>query len=214
MSLAEAHGGERPETGNDVDPGVGGEPEVAPKPAAGFTVLYDADCPVCRRARAWAEGQDQLVPLRFLPAGGAQARQRFPDLDHAGTLIDITTIGDDGAIRRGKSAWITVLWAVDRTRTLANDLAAGRKLRTFGTVVGGTEILRKAFRSDEATVCSADSCAVGPPSASGWPPPTDQRPDQETNQRTNQRTDEGWPPGAQTHTTDRRVRPANHDEQW
>lgn len=197
MSDAATHGQADAEPDHEPESG----PRVEPQPAAGFTVLYDANCPVCRRARAWAEGQAQLVPLRFLPAGGAQARRRFPDVDHAGTLVDITTIGDDGAIRRGKSAWITVLWAVARTRTLANDLAAGRKRRTFGTVVGGTELLRKVFGSDEATVCTTEACRTITPTSGEWLPPT---------------SGEWLPPGVQPGDTETegRVRRADRDELW
>lgn len=147
-------------------------------PARGYTVLYDPDCPVCRRARRWAEEQHQLVPLHFLPAGSAAARNRFPDLDHATTLTDITTIGHDGGVRRGKHAWIIVLWAIAGTRTLANDLAAGRKQRAFSTVVGATEMIRKAAQSGPATcgpakadtgATTATATATGAP----WLPPGD-----------------------------------------
>lgn len=56
-----------------------------PDPAAqsgggiqGFTVLFDANCPLCRAARRWLTSRAQLVPLEFVPAGSAEARRRFP----------------------------------------------------------------------------------------------------------------------------------------
>jgi len=55
-----------------------------------FTVLFDEGCPICRTARRWLAGRAQLVPLRFVPAGSAEARERFPGLDHAATLRDPT----------------------------------------------------------------------------------------------------------------------------
>jgi len=127
---------------------------------------------VCRRARNWAESKDQLVPLRFLKAGGHLARETFPDLDHAGTLVDITTIGDDGSIRRGDAAWITVLWSIASTRTLANDIAQGRKQRSFTAVVGVTERLRQACRSDRQADCGNDTCQIAPTRpVDRWAPP-------------------------------------------
>ncbi|XVV06232.1 DCC1-like thiol-disulfide oxidoreductase family protein [Actinosynnema sp. CA-248983] len=61
-----------------------------------LTVLYDADCPFCRRAKGWLARQEQLVRLEFVPAGSEPARRRFPDLDHAHTRRMITVIGDRG----------------------------------------------------------------------------------------------------------------------
>ena len=71
-----------------------------------FTVLFDEGCPVCRTARRWLAGRAQLVPLAFVPAGSAEARARYPDLDHAATLRDLTVIADDGAFYMGDSAWL------------------------------------------------------------------------------------------------------------
>ncbi|MEK8107718.1 DCC1-like thiol-disulfide oxidoreductase family protein [Micromonospora sp. M12] len=64
---------------------------IPPHPTAvgsGFTVLFDAACPLCRAARRWLSSRAQLVPLEFVPAGSAEARRRFPGLDHDATLRD------------------------------------------------------------------------------------------------------------------------------
>jgi predicted DCC family thiol-disulfide oxidoreductase YuxK len=80
------------------------------------TVLYDARCNLCRTARAWLERQPQLVPLEFVAAASAQAQQRFPFLDPAMTLEDLTVVGDGGEIWVGAKAWVVCLWALDGKR--------------------------------------------------------------------------------------------------
>ena len=84
-----------------------------------LTILYDADCALCRRARAWLERQSQYVPLVFVPAGRDEARRRFPGLDHEATLNDLTVIADTGDIYRGPKAWILCLWALRDYRSTA-----------------------------------------------------------------------------------------------
>ncbi|MFG2295055.1 thiol-disulfide oxidoreductase DCC family protein [Streptomyces sp. NPDC048603] len=97
-------------------------------PVHRLTVLYDAQCPLCVHIRHWLLGQRQLVPIRLVPAGSAEARRRYPDLDHASTLREITVIGDSGQIWTGTDAFIVCLWALTEHRPKANWLAtpAGR----------------------------------------------------------------------------------------
>ncbi|MFF9348176.1 thiol-disulfide oxidoreductase DCC family protein [Streptomyces sp. NPDC014734] len=107
-----------------MTPGPGG-----PYPPVGhLTVLYDARCPLCLHLRRWLERQRRLVPLAFVPAASAEARHRFPGLDHAGTLDEITVVGDRGQVYRGTSAWIVCLWALAEYRPTSHWLStpAGR----------------------------------------------------------------------------------------
>ena len=55
-----------------------------------LTVLYDERCPMCRRFQQWLANQPLLVPTDFVAAGSALARDRYPALDHARTLEEIT----------------------------------------------------------------------------------------------------------------------------
>lgn len=100
----------------DVDRGAGA-------PVRALFVLHDPGCPLCRSLVAWLRRQRTLVPLGFLPAGSAEARRAFPDLDHSGTLREITVIGDGGQVYVGAGAWITVLWALAGYRGLSYRLA-------------------------------------------------------------------------------------------
>ncbi|RSS78601.1 thiol-disulfide oxidoreductase DCC family protein [Streptomyces sp. WAC06614] len=98
------------------------------KPVRRLTVLYDARCALCVHIRHWLLGQRWLVPLSLVPAGSAEARGRFPHLDHAATLREITVVGDAGQVWTGADAFIVCLWALAEHRPKANWLAtpAGR----------------------------------------------------------------------------------------
>ncbi|MEM8882767.1 MAG: DUF393 domain-containing protein [Planctomycetota bacterium] len=77
-----------------------------------LTVLYDASCHLCCRARRWLENQEQYVPLRFVGAATDHAKREFPYLDPEDTLQELTVVGDDGSIYRGAKAWVMCLWAL------------------------------------------------------------------------------------------------------
>src|SRR5688500_10203329 len=84
-----------------------------------LTVLYDARCEPCVRVRAWLEHQPKSVPMVYIPAGSAEARKLFPTIDHERSLVDLTVIGDDGAVRCGPKAWLVCLGGVEGWREWA-----------------------------------------------------------------------------------------------
>ena len=63
------------------------------------------------------------MPLRFIPAASGAARRRFPLLDPAETLRDITVVDDAGRVYRGPKAWVMCLWATREHRARALSLA-------------------------------------------------------------------------------------------
>jgi predicted DCC family thiol-disulfide oxidoreductase YuxK len=79
-------------------------------------VLYDADCDLCCRVRAWLEAQPKYVDLAFAAAGSAEARGRFPLLDHQVTLKEFTVVSSGGLVYRGAKAWLMCLWALREYR--------------------------------------------------------------------------------------------------
>ncbi|MFI9390974.1 thiol-disulfide oxidoreductase DCC family protein [Streptomyces bauhiniae] len=97
---------------------------VTSAPVRGLTVLYDAECALCTHLRDWLLRQPQLVPLELVPAGSAEARTRFPGVDPAATLEEVTVIGDSGQVYRGAAAWVVVLWALREHRPLAHRLSS------------------------------------------------------------------------------------------
>lgn len=106
----------------DHTPATGAAP-AAPVPVRRLTVLYDPDCSLCAFVRGWLERQRQIVPLDLVPVGSEEARRRFPGLDHAATLREITVIGDSGQIYRDDAAWLVCLWALAEYRPMAHRLS-------------------------------------------------------------------------------------------
>ncbi|CAL9347531.1 hypothetical protein SUDANB106_00403 [Streptomyces sp. enrichment culture] len=100
-----------------------GDRDAVRVPVRRLTVLYDADCPLCRHIRDWLARQRQLVPLDPVPAGSPEARRRLPGLDHGRTLEEITVVGDGGQVYRGPAAWIVCLWALAEYRPTAHRLS-------------------------------------------------------------------------------------------
>ncbi len=103
-----------------------GAPRV---PVRRLTVLYDARCPLCSFVRDWLVRQRQLVPLDLVPVGSDEARRRFPLLDHAATLEEITVVGDGGQVYRGAGAWVVCLWALAKYRPLSHRLSTPSGMR-------------------------------------------------------------------------------------
>ncbi|WP_435246673.1 thiol-disulfide oxidoreductase DCC family protein [Streptomyces sp. NRRL F-5630] len=122
----------------------------------GLTVLYDAECSLCSHVRKWLGGRPQLVPLAFVPAGSAEAAARFPGLDQAATLAEITVVGDGGQVYRGPAAWIVCLWALAEYRPLALRLCTPAGARLARTAVLRAAKWREARRQPEG--CGAGGC--------------------------------------------------------
>ncbi len=138
------------------------------RPVRTLTVLYDAGCRICRSAQRWLASRPQLVPLEFVPAGTDEARRRFPELDPAATLRDLTVISDSGLVYSGDSAWLACLWALEGYRSWAQrfasptmlplarraiSMAAEARLRNRARY-GGAD----AEEDHEPSSCSADRC--------------------------------------------------------
>jgi predicted DCC family thiol-disulfide oxidoreductase YuxK len=115
-----------------------------------FTVLYDAHCPLCRTASRWLQTRDQLVPLRFVAAGSAAARQRFPGLNHEATLRDITVVADTGEVYVGDGAWVACLWSLAGYRELAERLSRPHLLPLARQVVAAASAVRQHTRDAAA----------------------------------------------------------------
>ncbi len=132
MAAAQASG---PVAAETSAPTGGAAPRRGPdrpdrRPLRRLTVLYDPACRLCAFASGWLARQRQLVPLDLVPAGSAEARRRFPALDHAATAKDVTVVGDGGQVYRGDSAWVVCLWALRDHRAFSHTLTtpAGRRL--------------------------------------------------------------------------------------
>ncbi|MDQ6875923.1 MAG: hypothetical protein M3042_12795, partial [Actinomycetota bacterium] len=71
-------------------------------------------------------------------AASAEARRRYPTLDHQATLRDLTVVGEAGEVWRAERAWVVCLWALADHRLAAERLATPAMLplarAVFGTV--------------------------------------------------------------------------------
>src|SRR6188768_2116926 len=61
-----------------------------------LTVLFDPECALCRRARAWMLGQAAYVELEFVPATSDTARARYGDLPWLGE--ELLVVSNDGQV--------------------------------------------------------------------------------------------------------------------
>jgi len=123
-----------------------------------LTVLFDAGCPVCRTARWWLGGRAQLVPLEFVPAGSPEARRRFPELDPAATLRDLTVIADNGLVYVSDGAWLACLWALADYRGLAERLSTPALLPSARRFIAAAAAVRQSTRSGDYGDGCDDRC--------------------------------------------------------
>ncbi|GGQ38582.1 thiol-disulfide oxidoreductase DCC family protein [Couchioplanes azureus] len=137
----------------DVDPAGLGAGRIG-----SFTVLYDEACPICRTAHRWLQGRAQLVPLRFVPAGSETARQRFPGLDHAATLRDLTVIADNGLVYVSDGAWLACLWALADYRGVAERLSTPSLLPAARRFIAAASAVRQSSRGEDYGDGCDDSC--------------------------------------------------------
>ena len=84
-------------------------------PVTSITIVYDAACGLCTRAKGWIAQQSPLVGLQFVPSGSSEASRRFPQLP-AGELA---VVANTGEVWLGNHAWIVCLWALRGYRDLA-----------------------------------------------------------------------------------------------
>ena len=86
-------------------------------------VLYDRNCPMCRRCRYWLGRQPAFVPLEFIPLQTADLSRRFRGIERFNPSQQLLAISNEGAVYRGASAWVMCLWALPAYRSLALRLA-------------------------------------------------------------------------------------------
>lgn len=139
-----------------------------------LTVLYDADCRLCRTARRWLESRAQLVPLEFVAAGSAAARERFPGLDHGASLRDLTVVADSGAVYAGDAGWLACLWALEGYRESAAMLASPALLPVARRVIAAAAAIRARDRARYGYADAEDDadCGDGACARPGLPHPT------------------------------------------
>ncbi|HYE98634.1 MAG TPA: DCC1-like thiol-disulfide oxidoreductase family protein [Planctomycetota bacterium] len=136
-----------------------------------LTVLYDAGCGFCVKCRWWLEMQPKLLPLEMMPAGGPDARARFPELDAPGFKDELVAIDDQGGVYRGTDAWLMCLWALEDYREWAERLAspALRPLArgAFAVLSAGRKKMSKWFAMAPEEEIAATLARAEPPRCEG-----------------------------------------------
>ncbi|HEU5098548.1 MAG TPA: DUF393 domain-containing protein [Roseiflexaceae bacterium] len=135
-----------------------------------LTVLYDAHCNLCSHIRSWLQTQPSYVRLDFVPAGSAEARRCFPQLDHANTTRELTVVSDAGDVYLEANAWIMCLWALRDYRAWSLRLSTPELLPLARRIVlwvalnrfrFGTRTLDAILADEQGlSVEGADGCSV------------------------------------------------------
>jgi predicted DCC family thiol-disulfide oxidoreductase YuxK len=100
-----------------------------------LTVLYDPQCGLCRRVHAWLAQQPKYIDMVFVPVASEEAFYRYPKLNHALTVKDVTVISDQGAVYLGEKAWLMCLWGLRNYREWSLRLSSPELLPTVRRVV-------------------------------------------------------------------------------
>ena len=120
-----------------------------------LTVLYDAECALCRRVRVWLARQPAYVPLVFVPLQSPEIARCFPGIEELRPEEEIVVISDAGDVWRGGSAWITVLWALRDYREWSQRLAHPALIplarRACSLVSENRHAISRWFAQDTAT---------------------------------------------------------------
>lgn len=110
-----------------------------------LTILYDADCRLCSRIKEWLQTQLKYVDLDFIAAGSEAARSRYPQLNHAATLKELTVVSDEGNYYRGAKGWLMCLWALREYRGWAIRLSSPEMMPLARRLVVKVSSLRFRF---------------------------------------------------------------------
>jgi len=126
----------------------------------GLTVLYDERCPLCRRLRRWLASRPALCRVGFVAADSADARERFPHLDHARTTRVLTVVDSDGRVYEGERAWLVCAWSIPGWRPVTEQLGTGLRLRAVRLATSVIDTYRHA-RIVDAEPC--ERCGLASP---------------------------------------------------
>jgi predicted DCC family thiol-disulfide oxidoreductase YuxK len=102
------------------------------------------------------------VLLDFVPVGSAEARRRFPHLDHATTQRELTVIGDVGDVYLEANAWIMCLWALRDYRAWALRMSTPELLPLARQIVLWVALNRFRFGTStlDAILAEQDALSV------------------------------------------------------
>ena len=68
------------------------------------TLIYDGECPFCRRAAAWALQHARENALEALPCQDAERERRFPEITREQCMAAMQLVTPDGRVYAGDQA--------------------------------------------------------------------------------------------------------------
>jgi predicted DCC family thiol-disulfide oxidoreductase YuxK len=86
-------------------------------------VLFDGECSLCRRCRAWLARQPAFLELCFLPFPSTEVSRRFPGIEALHPEEQLLVVSDEGGVYRGSQAWVMCLYALRDYRQWSQRLA-------------------------------------------------------------------------------------------
>jgi predicted DCC family thiol-disulfide oxidoreductase YuxK len=86
-----------------------------------LTILYDAECVLCRNIRDWTEQQQPYVTIEWLACGSREALEAYGAIPWLGA--ELVVVADDGRVWAGAAAFLVCLWALREWREWSYRLA-------------------------------------------------------------------------------------------
>ena len=68
------------------------------------TLIYDGECPFCRRAADWAARHARKGAIETLPCQAEDREKRFPDIDREECMRAMQLVMPDGRVYSGEQA--------------------------------------------------------------------------------------------------------------
>lgn len=126
-------------------------------------VLYDGECGLCRACRTWLSDQRKYVALEFHAAQDPATARRFGDLASLAPE-ELVVVDEAGRVYRHAPAWVMVLWALKRYRSLAGTLASPALMplarRIITMVSTNRHRLSRLLGLAAEAPCAAGTCAL------------------------------------------------------
>lgn len=121
-----------------------------------LTVLYDAECELCKRCRAFFTSQPTFIPLEFVPLQTLDLEIRFPGITALHPDREIIVIDDAGGVYQGGTAWIMCLYALREYREWSFRLASPTLLpfakKIVSSISHNRHFLSKLFPKTESDI--------------------------------------------------------------
>jgi predicted DCC family thiol-disulfide oxidoreductase YuxK len=82
-------------------------------------LIYDEDCPICRKAAQWVERNKRGDALELLPCKAEEVRSRFPSMEETVCMRAMQLILPDGRVLSGEKALPEVITKLRRYHWVA-----------------------------------------------------------------------------------------------